>query len=109
MEVKVTKGHGTTIDVVLVNGVLHEGDQIVFCSLQASSKLSFSLRFVDLLVSELLIIYFASQGPIVTTIRALLTPHPMQDLRVKVRFRFFYLLLFSLHSSFLYIICVIRD
>ncbi|KAI9377729.1 hypothetical protein POPTR_019G103600v4 [Populus trichocarpa] len=56
LEVKVTKGHGTTIDVVLVNGVLHEGDQIVFCSLQ---------------------------GPIVTTIRALLTPHPMQELRVK--------------------------
>ncbi|KAL9345380.1 hypothetical protein Peur_063055 [Populus x canadensis] len=83
LEVKVTKGHGTTIDVVLVNGVLHEGDQIVFCSLQASSKLSLSRRFVDLLVSELLIIYFASQGPIVTTIRALLTPHPMQELRVK--------------------------
>ncbi|KAJ6859358.1 hypothetical protein NC652_041597 [Populus alba x Populus x berolinensis] len=56
LEVKVTKGHGTTIDVVLVNGVLHEGDQIVFCSLQ---------------------------GPIVTTIRAVLTPHPMQELRVK--------------------------
>ncbi|KAJ6855815.1 hypothetical protein NC651_040440 [Populus alba x Populus x berolinensis] len=56
LEVKVNKGHGTTIDVVLVNGVLHEGDQIVFCSLQ---------------------------GPIVTTIRALLTPHPMQELRVK--------------------------
>ncbi|GER26557.1 eukaryotic translation initiation factor 2(eIF-2) family protein [Striga asiatica] len=29
LEVKVTKEHGTTIDVVLVNGVLHEGDQIV--------------------------------------------------------------------------------
>ncbi|XP_011039888.1 PREDICTED: eukaryotic translation initiation factor 5B-like [Populus euphratica] len=56
LEIKVTKGHGTTIDVVLVNGVLHEGDQIVFCSLQ---------------------------GPIVTTIRALLMPHPMQELRVK--------------------------
>ncbi|KAF7140646.1 hypothetical protein RHSIM_Rhsim06G0017900 [Rhododendron simsii] len=51
LEVKVIEGHGTTIDVVLVNGVLHEGDQIV--------------------------------GPIVTTIRALLTPHPMKELRVK--------------------------
>ncbi|CDY20385.1 BnaC02g24310D [Brassica napus] len=51
LEVKVIEGHGTTIDVVLVNGVLREGDQIV--------------------------------GPIVTTIRALLTPHPMKELRVK--------------------------
>ncbi|KAE8037969.1 hypothetical protein FH972_010518 [Carpinus fangiana] len=51
LEVKVVEGHGTTIDVVLVNGVLHEGDQIV--------------------------------GPIVTSIRALLTPHPMKELRVK--------------------------
>ncbi|PPS10535.1 hypothetical protein GOBAR_AA10118 [Gossypium barbadense] len=51
LEVKVIEGLGTTIDVVLVNGVLHEGDQIV--------------------------------GPIVTTIRALLTPHPMKEIRVK--------------------------
>ncbi|KAF8377571.1 hypothetical protein HHK36_030953 [Tetracentron sinense] len=59
LEVKVIEGHGTTIDVVLVNGVLHEGDQIVICGMQ---------------------------GPIVATIRALLTPHPMKELRVKVRF-----------------------
>ncbi|XP_062022269.1 eukaryotic translation initiation factor 5B [Rosa rugosa] len=56
LEVKVIEGLGTTIDVVLVNGVLHEGDQIVVCGMQ---------------------------GPIVTSIRALLTPHPMKELRVK--------------------------
>ncbi|KAF6986808.1 hypothetical protein CFC21_004528 [Triticum aestivum] len=56
LEVKVIEGHGTTVDVVLVNGMLHEGDQIVVCGMQ---------------------------GPIVTTIRALLTPHPMKELRVK--------------------------
>ncbi|KAL7176209.1 hypothetical protein ACSBR2_029710 [Camellia fascicularis] len=51
------QGHGATIDVVLVNGVLQEGDQIVVCGMQ---------------------------GPIVTSIRALLTPHPMKELRVNV-------------------------
>ncbi|KAL5841448.1 hypothetical protein ACOSQ3_012051 [Xanthoceras sorbifolium] len=56
LEVKVIEGHGTTIDVVLVDGVIHEGDQIVVCGLQ---------------------------GTIITTIRALLTPHPMKELRVK--------------------------
>ncbi|KAJ4963407.1 hypothetical protein NE237_023346 [Protea cynaroides] len=56
LEVKVVEGLGTTIDVVLVNGVLHEGDQIVVCGMQ---------------------------GTIVTTIRALLTPHPMREIRVK--------------------------
>ncbi|KAL3621460.1 hypothetical protein CASFOL_036372 [Castilleja foliolosa] len=56
LEVKVVEGHGTTIDVVLGNGVLHEGDHIVVCGMQ---------------------------GPVVTSIRALLTPHPMKELRVK--------------------------
>ncbi|XP_071737766.1 eukaryotic translation initiation factor 5B-like [Rutidosis leptorrhynchoides] len=56
LEVKVIQGLGTTIDVVLVNGLLHEGDDIVVCGLQ---------------------------GPIHTKIRSLLTPHPMKELRVK--------------------------
>ncbi|KAK9215732.1 hypothetical protein WN944_007738 [Citrus x changshan-huyou] len=51
LEVKVCEGYGTTIDVVLINGVLHEGDKIV--------------------------------EPIGTKIQALLTPHPMKELRVK--------------------------
>lgn len=56
MEVKVIEGLGTTIDVVLVNGLLKVGDTIVVSGLN---------------------------GPIVTTIRALLTPQPMKELRVK--------------------------
>ncbi|GAV86379.1 LOW QUALITY PROTEIN: GTP_EFTU domain-containing protein [Cephalotus follicularis] len=36
LEVKLIEDHGMTIDVVLVNGVLHSGDQIVVCGLQAS-------------------------------------------------------------------------
>ena len=56
LEVKVIEGLGTTIDVILSNGVLHEGDRIVVCG---------------------------NPEPIVTNVRALLTPAEMKELRVK--------------------------
>jgi len=60
LEVKVIEGLGTTIDVILVNGLLKVGDTIV---LQGFN------------------------GPIVTQIRALLTPHPMKEMRVKAEYQ----------------------
>ncbi|RHN48503.1 putative protein-synthesizing GTPase [Medicago truncatula] len=36
LDVKLLQGHGTAINVVLVNGVLHVGDQIALCGTQAS-------------------------------------------------------------------------
>ncbi|WVF72412.1 translation initiation factor aIF-2 [Kwoniella sp. CBS 6097] len=56
LEVKIIEGLGTTIDVVLSNGVMKEGDTIVLCG---------------------------TDGPIVTNVRALLTPQPMREMRVK--------------------------
>lgn len=57
LEVKAIPGLGTTIDIVLLNGSLREGQTMIVAG---------------------------TDGPIVTQIKALLTPSKMQDLRVKV-------------------------
>ena len=56
MEVKTQEGIGSTLDVILSDGILNEGDKIVLASLN---------------------------GPVITNIRALLTPKPMKEMRVK--------------------------
>lgn len=50
------EGLGTTVDVVLINGTLREGDRIVVCGLG---------------------------GPIVTRIKSLKTPQVLKEMRVK--------------------------
>jgi translation initiation factor IF-2 len=45
LEVKVVEGHGTTVDVVLVNGILHEGDQIVVCGMQVRDVFLYKCSF----------------------------------------------------------------
>ena len=54
LEVKVIEGLGPSIDVVLLNGTLKEGDRIVVSTLD---------------------------GPVTTHIRALLTPPPNREMR----------------------------
>lgn len=56
LEVKAISGLGTTIDIILINGYLREGQTMILAG---------------------------TDGPIVTQIKALLTPSKMQDLRVK--------------------------
>ena len=49
------EGHGTTIDVILANGVLRERDQIVISGIQVSNIANFFLsRFIHSSVQVLL-------------------------------------------------------
>lgn len=69
--------------LVLVNGVLHEGDEIVVCGFQVRISALLPCLSCYYVISCLTDMHV--QGPIHTTIRSLLTPHPMKELRVKVR------------------------
>uniref|UniRef100_A0A7S0PNH4 Eukaryotic translation initiation factor 5B n=1 Tax=Micromonas pusilla TaxID=38833 RepID=A0A7S0PNH4_MICPS len=60
LEVKMIEGLGTTMDVILINGTLNEGQTIVVAGLE---------------------------GAIVTTVRALLTPQPLREIRVKANYQ----------------------
>lgn len=56
MEVKMLEGHGATVDCLLLDGSIKKDDQIVLLGFQ---------------------------GPIITKVKALLTPQPMKEMRVK--------------------------
>ena len=56
MEKKVLEGHGTTVDILLVDGILKKDDKIALAGFT---------------------------GPIITKVKAILTPHPMKEMRVK--------------------------
>ena len=79
LEVKAIGGFGTTIDVVLVNGSLKFGQTIVLTGTEVSRVGGF---IQCLLLRRWGINLLFWQGPIVTTVKALLTPSKMQDLRV---------------------------
>lgn len=57
LQVKALPGLGTTVDVILVNGHICEGDTVVVAG---------------------------QEGPVVTQVRGLLMPQPLRELRVKV-------------------------
>lgn len=60
LEVKVVEGFGYTIDVILIDGELHEGDRICVCGIE---------------------------GPIVTKVKSILVPHSLKEMRVKNPFK----------------------
>ncbi len=82
LEVKVVEGFGTTIDVILSDGELREGT--------ASGSTPPPRSFADLSSSPLPgdeIVVCGLNGPIHTTIRALLTPMPLKELRFKGQYQ----------------------
>lgn len=61
IEVKKNNGLGATIDVILVDGVIKRDDKIML---------------------------YGFEGPIKTKIKALLTPHPMKEMRINNEYKY---------------------